>query len=63
MSHWKLADLAERRREDAESRRHWQAALTIAKKLDSDGRLAPSDAYFVKTIQERLAQVGKAAGK
>ncbi len=55
VSHWKLADLAEQRREAAEARRHWQAALEIAKGLGASGRLAAPDAYFIATIEGRLA--------
>ena len=55
VSHWKLADLAEQRREEAEARRQWQAALEIAKDLDAGGRLAPTDAYFIGTIEARLS--------
>ncbi len=63
VSHWKLADLAEQRGEPAAARRHWQAALAIASALDASGRLAPSDAYFVGTIEERLAQASEAAAR
>jgi tetratricopeptide (TPR) repeat protein len=63
VSHWKLADLSEQRREAAEARSHWQAALAIARELDTSGRLAPTDAYFVGTIEERLARAGGAAAR
>jgi hypothetical protein len=52
-----------RRHEAAEARRHWQTALEIAKELEASGRLAPTDAYFVATIEQRLAQVSQAAAR
>ena len=58
VSHWKLADLAEKGNEAAEARGHWQAALAIARDLDASGRLAPPDAYFIATIEGRLAALG-----
>jgi len=57
MSHSKLADLAEQRGEPDEAKGHWRKALEIAKALDAAGRLAPTDAYFIETIEARLAAI------
>jgi hypothetical protein len=61
LSHWRLADLAEKRREPAAAGRHWRAALSLARELETSGRLAPSDGYFVGAIEQRLARVSTAA--
>jgi tetratricopeptide (TPR) repeat protein len=56
VSHWNLADLLERTPErTAEPSGHWSQALAIARALADTGRLAPTDAYFVETLQQRLA--------
>ena len=56
VSHWKLAALLERMPERAdEASAHWSQALAIARTLADTGRLAPPDAYFVETLQQRLA--------
>jgi hypothetical protein len=55
VSHWRMADLAERQSEQIDARRHWQTALEIAKAMDASGRLAPTDSYFVEAIEARLA--------
>ena len=39
----------------AEAAGHWAQALAIARTLAATGRLAPTDAYFVETLEQRLA--------
>ena len=56
VSHWRLADLLERTPErTAAAAAHWSQALAIARALADTGRLAPTDAYFVETLEQRLA--------
>ena len=56
VSHWKLADLLEQMPDRAaEAAGHWAQALAIARTLADTGRLAPTDAYFVETLEQRLA--------
>ena len=55
VSHWKLADLLERPDRAAEAAGHWSQALAIARTLAATGRLAPTDAYLVETLEHRLA--------
>jgi tetratricopeptide (TPR) repeat protein len=55
VAHWKVADLLERIPDLAtDAAGHWAQALAIARTLADTGRLAPTDAYFVETLQERL---------
>ena len=63
VSHWKLADLLERMPDRAaEAAGHWSQALAIARNLAATGRLAPTDAYFVETLEQRLAAAPTAPG-
>jgi hypothetical protein len=55
VSHWKLADLTERRSVAGEATDHWRAALAIAWELQQSGRLAPVDCHFPDTVEARLA--------
>jgi tetratricopeptide (TPR) repeat protein len=56
VSHWKLADLSERVPDRAgDAAGHWAQALAIARTLADSGRLAPTDAWFVATLEQRLA--------
>jgi hypothetical protein len=62
VSHWRIAavleELPERRGEVAT---HWGKALAVARELAGSGRLAPVDAYFVETLERRLAAVDRGA--
>ena len=63
VSHWNLADLLERMPDRAaEAAGHWSQALAIARTLADTGRLAPTDAYFVETLEQRLAAAPTAPG-
>ena len=56
VSHWELAELAEQTpARGAKAADHWSQALAIARTLADTGRLAPTDAYFVETLEDRLA--------
>ena len=56
VSHWNLADLSERTPDRAgDAAGHWAQALAIARTLADTGRLAPTDAWFVATLEQRLA--------
>ena len=59
MSHWGLADLLEKMTDrQAEAAAHWAPALEIARRLAGEGRLAPTDGYFVEELERRLAATG-----
>ncbi|MEZ5930458.1 MAG: tetratricopeptide repeat protein [Alphaproteobacteria bacterium] len=63
VSRAKLAGLAEQGYVSESALDHWRAALAIALELQESGRLAPRDAHFVETIQERIdALIAPAAG-
>ena len=56
VSHWRLADLLGQTPDQAaEAAAHWTQALAIARALADTGRLAPTDADFVETLEQRLA--------
>ena len=56
VSNWKLANLLERMPDRAaEAAGHLSEALAIARTLAATGRLAPTDAWIVETLEQRLA--------
>ena len=62
VTYWRLAELLERFPDRAgEAVEHWSRALARARSLADTGRLAPRDAYFVATLQRRLAAANAAA--
>ena len=46
----------------ADAAGNWAQALAIARTLAATGRLAPTDAYFVATLEQRLAAAPTAPG-
>jgi tetratricopeptide (TPR) repeat protein len=60
VSHWTLADLLERTPDrSTEAPSHWAQALAIARTLADTGRLAPTDAWIVESLEQRLAATGQ----
>ena len=60
LSHWGLAELLERipnHRADAVT--HWARALAVAHSLADSSRLAPADAHFVATLEQRLTTASR----
>ena len=45
----------------ADTKRHYGAALAVAKELQASGRLAPVDAWMVEELEARLERVSAQA--
>jgi hypothetical protein len=64
VSHWRIAALlGELPARRGEASAHWGEALAVARALAGSGRLAPVDAYFVETLEKRLAAAGGTGGR